>query len=279
MNNSSEQQPRKSPKVDLRQEMIESYSEFERGFRKNYPLTWWGTLLSPIVVTSTLLIGIGVIWDFELTGKFIFAAVSTFFLFGRFVIIMGGDQEQLAGTWMEGVNLEPEQLFGMVTAMDVITALFVTFHLGFLFNVPWLGPRVSALVWDGKFLIERQPWIRRVAFIGLILFVIFPSSTTGSIGGSIFGRLLGLGRLWTIIGVLVGSLLGNGLMLYFANFINDHLGQDSIIVKSSGVVIILLIGVFLGWRYKKAKARFLAMELEMEAGDEDSSTEPEVKDS
>ena len=155
--------------------------------------------------------------------------------------------------------MSPLELFGLVTYLDFMTALFVTFHMGFLFRVPLLGPKIAMLVWDGKFVMDSQPWIRKIAFWGLVVFVIFPTSTTGSIGGSIFGRLLGLGRVTTVLGVLIGSLLGNGLMLVFSEFISLYV-KDSFELKIAGVVILVVAMFFLERRYRAAKERFLKNE-------------------
>ena len=126
-----------------------------------------------------------------------------FFVLGRFIILMGFEGD-VADKF--NVAMKPGELFAMVTYMDFMTALFVTFHMGFLFRMPYVGPKVATLVWDGKFIMDAQPWVKRMAFLGLVLFVIFPTSTTGSIGGSIFGRLLGLSRFLTVTGVLLGSI-------------------------------------------------------------------------
>jgi len=241
--------------------LVESYNQFERDFRNRYALLWWFTLLSPLVLTAVGLVLIAIVGGVEMARKFVIAAILTFFAFGRFIILGGSDGSEVQG-WLSHINLEPWQLCCMVTTMDFITALFVTFHLGFLFKAPWIGPRVSALVLDSKFLMERHPWIKRVAFLGLVLFVIFPSSTTGSIGGSIFGRLLGLGRFRTVAGVLVGSMTGNLLMLLFANWINQHIGPDNVWIKLVGVLIIMLIFAVLGWRYQQVKKRYFAEESE-----------------
>ena len=95
-------------------------------------------------------------------------------------------------------------------------ALFVAFHMGVVFRIPFVGPKIASMVSDGQFILRKQPWIRRAAFIGLVVFVVFPTSTTGSVGGSIFGRILGMKRWRVVTAILCGSLLGNGLMLVFS---------------------------------------------------------------
>jgi len=113
------------------------------------------------------------------------------------------------------------------------------------------------LVWDGKFIMDAQPWIKRVAFFGLVLFVVFPTSTTGSIGGSIFGRLLGLSRWLTVGGVLVGSILGNALMYAFSKQINQYIGPENYWIKILGVALLIVLVFMMEVRYRRVKNKFL----------------------
>lgn len=266
---------------DMRRELVGSINKFEKGFREQYPQFWWMSLLAPFVLTAALLIGFGLFsadgWQFS--GKVILNAFITFFALGRFVIcypafIEGSSGEPLLPEWLS--SLEPYldftagNLFWMVTYMDFMVALFVTFHMGLMFRIPWVGPKIAMLVWDGKFVMDSQPWIRKIAFWGLVVFVIFPTSTTGSIGGSIFGRLLGLSRGMTVFGVLVGSLLGNGIMLVFAEFISLYV-KDSMALKIAGVLILIIAMFFLERRYRAAKERYL----DNENIDEDAPIESE----
>jgi len=144
----------------------------------------------------------------------------------------------------------------LVTYLDFIVALFVTFHMGVLFRIPKVGPKLAMLVWDGKFFMDSQPWIKRMAFAGLVGFVIIPFSTTGSIGGSILGRLLGLSRWTTVAGVLCGSVLGNGIMYVFARQINKYL-EDNWTFRIIGLLLIVVICFLLEWRYRAVKNRYI----------------------
>ena len=248
------------PPDELRRSLINSITGFERSFRKEFPLIWFTTLVGPALFTAALLILMGLGYGWELPRNIIWAALATFFFFGRFVILVGRDTQALgdAPGWFSELGLTPEQLFGMVTYMDVLTALFVTFHMGVLFRLPWVGRKIAGLASDGKFIMEQQPWLRRLAFFALIGFVVFPTSTTGSIGGSIFGRLLGLGRFRTVLGVMLGSLLGNSLMYFFAKEINEWIGPDSFWMKVSGVLLLIAGVMFIEWRYRQARNKYLA---------------------
>lgn len=237
---------------NLRAELVHSFANFENTFRQRFPIIWWTTLLMPVVLTGALLAILGLTngWDFP--RNIVSHALLTFFLLGRFVILVGTENAE-----SYQILMKPSQLFLMVTYMDFIVASFVTFHMGFLFRAPYVGPKLSMLVWDGKFIMDSQPWIKRMAFLGLVVFVVFPTSTTGSIGGSIFGRLLGLSRYLTVLGVLVGSIIGNGLMYIFSKQINRYIGADNIWLKIAGIAIIVLIVFLLEIRYRTVKQKFL----------------------
>ena len=236
----------------LRDQLHSMFSGFEKQFRAERPILWRATLLAPVVVTAIIL---AVLWLVHGPGyamKVISQSLFTFFVAGRFVLIGGVE----AATADNLIAMRPSELFCMVTYMDFMTALFVTFHMGVLFRIPKIGPKLAMLVWDGKFFMDSQPWIKRMAFLGLIGFVIFPTSTTGSIGGSIFGRILGLSRWATVGGVLIGSLIGNSIMFGFAKQVNKLVANDWKL-KLVGIAIIVVFMVLLEWRYRKIKNKYM----------------------
>ena len=253
----------KNPEL-LRKELLSSFTSFERSFKKQYPIIWWATLLSPLLLSAVMLTVLGLINGWEYSGNLVFHAMATFFAFGRFIILLGTesgvapDTAKKVTSWLYKISMKPSELFALVSCMDVMVALFVTFHMGFLFRLPYVGPKIAMLVWDGKFIMDSAPWLKRMAFSGLVLFVMFPTSTTGSIGGSIFGRLLGMSRFLTVAGVLLGSILGNAMMYVFAKKINQFIGPDNIWVKVAGVGILLLVVILAEFRYRYVKNKYLS---------------------
>ena len=242
----------------LRKELVRSFANFESSFRKRFPLIWTLTLVMPVLLTALILTVLGLVYGWEFPQKVIYHAFMAFFVLGRFISLMGFEGD-VADKF--NVAMKPGELFAMVTYMDFMTALFVTFHMGFLFRMPYVGPKVATLVWDGKFIMDAQPWVKRMAFLGLVLFVMFPTSTTGSIGGSIFGRLLGLSRFLTVTGVLMGSIMGNALMYAFSKQINQYIGVENYGLKIAGVVLIIILLVMLELRYRHVKNKYLDSEL------------------
>ncbi len=241
----------------LLKELVGSFTKFERSFRKRFPVIWLATLLAPVVLSAALLLFFGLSSGWGYAGRLVSHAVLTFFVFGRFIILSGAEA---TGDEVYKILLSPLELFGLVTYMDFMTALFVAFHMGILFRIPKIGPKIAMLVWDAKFLMESYPSIRKYAFLGLVAFVMFPTSTTGSIGGSIFGRMLGLSRFATVGGVLLGSIFGNGLMYLLSKQLNNYISKDDIWLKVVGALLIVALCVAFEWRYRQVKKKFLAKE-------------------
>ena len=239
---------------ELHDQLHSMFEGFEKRFRAERPILWWATLLSPFLLTVTVLGLLSAINGPGYAFKCVNHALLTFFVLGRFVMLAGVSGE--TSSTVAKIAMSPGELFFLVTYLDFMVALFVTFHMGVLFRVPKIGPKLAMLVWDGKFFMESQPWIKRVAFGGLVSFVIIPFSTTGSIGGSILGRLLGLSRWTTVGGVLLGSVLGNGIMYVFARQINKYL-QDNWTFRIIGLLLIVAICILLEWRYRAVKNKYI----------------------
>lgn len=239
--------------VALREQLLSSFNEFELLFRQKFPLIWLVTLVGPFAITIGLLFFFGLTIDWSFPQKLVSHAVLTGLVFGRFIILVGMDSQAHDAY---DITLQPSELFCLVTYLDFMTAIFVAFHMGFIFRLPYVGEKLAMLVWDGKHFLGTHPWVRRMAFIGLVLFVVFPTSTTGSIGGSIFGRLLGMGRLQTVLGVLIGSLIGNGIMWAFAKQINKYFDPEDLWIKVLGVIILVALAVFIEVRYQRTKKKY-----------------------
>ena len=220
---------------------------FEDRFHQSHPLLWWATLLGPFVTTISLLAAFWV-YNPDYCRKLVAAALGTFFLLGRFVILLGegnGEQARLFYAW---------ELVAMVVYMDLVVAILLSSHLSFVYRLPRIGAKLRELEADGRFILAANPWMRRTTLLGVVAFVMFPLAATGSIGGSIFGRLLGMSRIQTLMGVATGSILGCGLMFFGAAFIDRLLGDYPLArYVGSGVFLLGFIWV-LNDRYRKLKA-------------------------
>lgn len=227
--------------------------DFEKPERNHSALVWWASLVGPFLLTLVALGVIGIVQGWDVAGSYVAAAAAAFFMFGRFIILLGTDGVPAEDAQVFLKHLNPRNLFFMLTWLDVMVAMFVAFHMSILFRIPWVGAKMEGLVEDANFIIKRQAWIKSAAFIGLVSFVIFPTSTTGSIGGSIFGRLLGMKRPTIILAILTGSILGNGVMLIFAKQINYLLPSGDNIWLKVGAVAVMVFVLFLFERWVQSQ--------------------------
>ncbi len=226
---------------------------YERAFHRRHPFVWWSTLIGPFAISAALLALLFALNGGAFVQRLLATAAAGFFLFGKFLILGGHDPA--VAHYQEFFS--PEALFLLVVYMDVATALLLVFHAGALFRIPWLGNHLAALVADGRFILKSRPWMRRATFLATVAFVMFPLAATGSVGGAIFSRLLGMSRVASLLAILTGSVLGCGAMYFGASVVNRYLDRNDPVVTIGGIACIAGILLFLNLRYRRAKRRWL----------------------
>ncbi len=231
-----------------REELFERAIEGELSLRKRNPLVWWLTLFTPFVLTPVVIAGLYVIQGQAYVNKLLATAGATMFLLGRFVILGGGaepapDTQFPFSAW---------ELSLLVVYMDLMVALLVVFHIGFLFRLPWLGRRLAVAAMEGRVILARQRWMRRLALAGTVAFVMFPLASTGSVGGGILARLCGMSRVAALVAIMLGSILGCATMFLGAGLINRYLDKDSPATIAGGIALLLLAILLLSWLYRRA---------------------------
>lgn len=92
-----------------------------------------------------------------------------------------------------------------------------------------------------------------MAFAGLVLFVAFPLAATGSVGGAIFSRILGMGRALAFSALALGSMLGCGVMYFGSHFVSRYIDRDDPSVRLLGIVVVALIIVAMNYWYNRIK--------------------------
>ena len=203
-------------------------------------------MIGPWLLTIAVLLAVYQISGWDYWWKLAGAAVYSFAFAGRFTII----------TPLKG--LTATELFWMVTYQDVMVALFFAFHVGFMYRLPWVGPKIAELSADSEFILAHQPWMKRMTFLGLLAFIAFPWQPPAALAEPIFGRLLGLSR-WAIFwGSAIGAVIGNAAMLFLAKTVKTYLPEDSPIVTFGGIAIIVCVIILLERRYTSMKKAYHA---------------------
>lgn len=133
------------------------------------------------------------------------------------------------------------QLGLVIWAMDTFTVLLLVYLVQALYRWGSAARVLRRIQSKAAVVIEAFPRFRRYAFIGLVLFVQFPVSGTGAIGGTFVGVLLHLHRGRIIAAVCLGGLIGGMGMA----FLSERFGRAIEAFKDNPWVIALLIALLL----------------------------------
>jgi len=194
-------------------------------------ITWWG----PIAATAAILVLTAVLAGPGVAGQLVAAAALIFFVFGKFAVLFGVGGDSPFSPW---------DLAAIVSYMDVTIATLLVLNLPRIYRLPRVGPFVEELAEHGLYMLQRRRWLGRVTFLGVIAFVMFPLTGTGAIGGSIFGRLLGLPAVRTLVAIAIGAVAGSFGMALFADSIKSWLTEDvqqSPWFQGLGLAVVLLM--------------------------------------
>jgi len=128
----------------------------------------------------------------------------------------------------------------------------LAYHAGALFRLPWLGRRLKSAGHEGTLLLKKNRWMRNATVGAVAAFVMLPISSTGSIGGSLLGRLLGLSRGATLTVVLLASAVGGAIMYAGAGVLRPYLAETHPSVQYGGIALLVLLGYLLSRRYRRS---------------------------
>lgn len=147
------------------------------------------------------------------------------------------------------VPFSPFFLAGCSVLIESCIALFVTTNLDVLYKLPWVGPGLRDMEKNGRATLSRRRWIRRMAFLGVVVFVSIPVPGTGAIGGTAVARLVGLGSIRSFGAVLMGTVVGAYGMALAANSLAHVFSpaRDREWFGLLRLLIIILIIALLSW--------------------------------
>lgn len=89
---------------------------------------------------------------------------------------------------------------------DAMASLWIIWNLNLLRKVPLLGYIIKRTQHWGQSLIKKNPNIGKFEFIGLAIFVFVPVYGSGSVMGSVIGKLLGMKEWKIFVSVMLGVI-------------------------------------------------------------------------
>lgn len=205
-------------------------------------------LVLPVAVSVLLLSLVFFFSGGDAALELLSLALATATVAGKFIV--------LRGLHDEGFFDSPYKLAPLVVYMDVLFAFVAVFNFGVLHRIPRLGRRLARMQVDGERILARNPWMKKVTFVGVVAFVTFPLSGTGAIGGAIVGRLLGLPRLRTLVAIATGAVIGAFGMALLADVAGETLLRlkDGPVLPIGGGLVLAGLGWWL-WRNDRRARR------------------------
>jgi len=229
---------------------LNSMIEESRAFDRANPAMGRFHLLMPLGAMAGAMVTLYLTGDLPRVGA---AAATTFFFLGKIIILKGAIDNPFGMTALQFAIL--------VFAMDMWVAYFVGYNLHRIYRVPRVGPWLERLQNYCRFWISRNAWMKRFAFTGVAMFVMFPLTGTGAPGGTILGRIVGLRPRTTLTGIALGAALGCTMMAGFAEQLRPYFEriQDEWWFKALGIAvlgILFLLLYGLGQRISRASEEY-----------------------
>jgi len=132
--------------------------------------------------------------------------------------------------------------------LDFAGGLFMAWNFPLVLRIPYVGPRVRRFMAAGRAFLDRRPWLERLYFIGLIIFVSIPFDGSGSIVGSVVGRMLGMTKIEVLSCVTIGGIIGSFAVALGIDYIANLIPAGAWPWVS--VIVFLLIGTALLVMYR-----------------------------
>ena len=200
-------------------------------------------VLPPLLVVlavAAIGVGLGEAAALELAGLL----GATFFALGKLVILTPAHHPAFT----------PLFLAIVVLLLDLLTAVVVVYNLDWLYRIGSVGKKLEALQREGEFIVSITGWMRQLTTLAVAAFVTFPMAMTGAVGAAVFGRLLGLSRTRTMLGIFAGSLTGCALMLGFARALAPLFNAIPSGYRTvAGAAFALSLVAALNWRYRRLR--------------------------
>ncbi len=144
---------------------------------------------------------------------------------------------------------------GTIAYVDVVSSYFLLWNLYIAEKIPVIGDWIRKFRDFGAQKMKEKEWIKKVAFIGVALFVIVPFQGSGGVGASILGRVIGLNKYHAWLAIIIGSFSGCFFIATLSYYVGDAILDIFKTSAVQGVGILLVLGVLFVFLYSFFKSR------------------------
>ena len=138
-----------------------------------------------------------------------------------------------------------------IAIMDSLLSWFIVYNIELVKKWGKIGPMIIKVEKQSQGLLNKYDWMRKVAIIFIVIFVMIPFQGSGGLAASIIGRLMGLKPWKVLLSVAFGSLLGCLGIAYMVDTIKKYISQP--VQITIFVVFVALITLFFISSHRKNK--------------------------
>lgn len=160
---------------------------------------------------------------------------------------------------LESIYLSPLVTIFLVSStiafIDVVTAYFLLWNFYIAKKIPWMGKWIEEFQEYGAQKMKEKEWIKRLAFLGVASFVVFPFQGSGGVGASILGRVIGMNKYHAWISIIMGSFVGCffiGIVSYYTGGAILRAFRSGIFTGIATLILVVVAFIFL-YRFSKSR--------------------------
>lgn len=132
------------------------------------------------------------------------------------------------------------------SAVDICVSMFLIWNYDWVKKLPIIGPALERTEAKGRQKAEKTRWFSKATFILTTFFVFVPFSGSGGVGGTVFGRIVGLRPYRVLLAVALGSFIGSTGFAILSETLTNFLGSDNpVIYFLSNLNILQLVAVLI----------------------------------
>lgn len=129
--------------------------------------------------------------------------------------------------------------------LNTAAAFLYAYNLDLLERVPVIGPYLRRARHNVGETLKSNPWIRRMAEAGIVLFVLSPLPGSGQLGGCFIGRVIGLPKRMIFFVVTLAGVAVAAFYAMFAGYLARVL--DTLEVETWLRVVMFVAALVIAW--------------------------------
>ncbi len=145
----------------------------------------------------------------------------------------------------------PGLMAGLCTIIiDLCFSLFLIWNYDWVKRFPILGPAIERTEAKGRERVAKTKWFAKTTFALTTVFVFVPFSGSGGVGGTIFGRVVGMKPYKVLLAVAIGSTIGSTGFALAAEQLSNILSEDNVFLSfmsNLNILQVVLVLIVIGF--------------------------------